>query len=325
MADFRFYNVIFFSVLSSLYNISQTGSSTFLSDGDLPIAFLETEDDFENRIPELSYYNIFVAQSPSGEKKRVKEFRDLNTEHPISRFYSEIEKRSLATCTHLYVTPIVNKISLEGRVKLRKTASAQYVKQVVNNNIYSFLDINNDFNKEVLLSNIIGIIEENVDVVNVPGINFQAVEPTPFYTSAGLTTRQIFSTDYATWKSIVEPNIEGFLTDSDFQEKRNVILLALWDGLISSVQFPKLTYQIETLTYRKLYDAFKDVQNTTYWVGGGLAGLETTKEYQDIVYSIVNDLSPYIIQNSIDDEGNITKYSIGSEISQIRINLTYGY
>lgn len=84
----------------------------------------------------------------------------------IVKLIDELETRSQISTKHIYISPIIHRFKLAGNISMRSLFDLEQTKLDINNNLYEFLDINNDFNKPLYISNIIEIIEQHPAVVH---------------------------------------------------------------------------------------------------------------------------------------------------------------
>lgn len=194
LANFRFFNVMFFTLLGSIYKFPPDGVYGYLDDDQIQNAYLETSADFSSVIesvsgvvsadgyPEQVYFNVLVKELPKPEVQRVADFRALQADHPISLMYDRIEKRAQSTVRPIYISPIVQKFKLKGRVSIGKLEDRVNVRKKVNNNIYEWLNDNADFAVNIQKSNISQLIDVEPEVVN-SNIYFEPVRPTRLITT----------------------------------------------------------------------------------------------------------------------------------------------
>lgn len=193
-ANRRFANHVYFSVLGSLYGktsdgnyfpkeiyrglISQDVENSLNWDG-----FLESFD--YDAYSEQSYFNVLVADSVVGmrdyERMLYEEFFARTNPpytqdqveminrypmgHPVSQLTAMLEARSQLTVKPRYITPIVQEFKLVGQIFVRDFADIESVKRSVENEIYSFLDANVNFNTPIFISHINSIAKNNPDVI----------------------------------------------------------------------------------------------------------------------------------------------------------------
>jgi len=104
----------------------------------------------------------------SGEKSDTIVETKFQTDNngKITQVVDELQKRSQVNVKNIYVSPIIHRFNLVGDIYIKPLYDTQSVRDTIANNIYSWLDINADFNKPLYLSNIVEIIESNDAVIN---------------------------------------------------------------------------------------------------------------------------------------------------------------
>ena len=80
--------------------------------------------------------------------------------------YDKLEKRAQSTVRQIYISPIVQKFKLKGRVSIGKLEDRLQVRKKINNNIYEWLNDNADFSVNIQKSNISQLIDVEPEVVN---------------------------------------------------------------------------------------------------------------------------------------------------------------
>lgn len=177
-ANFRFFNVMFFSCLGSIYKFPPDGIYGILNETQLHDVYLEELEDFSTVVestsgvvsadgyPEQVYFNVLVKELPQPEVQRVEDFRALNPEHPITLMYNKLDKRAQNTVRQIYISPIVQKFKLKGRVSLGKLEDRVGVRKKINNNIYEWLNDNADFAVNIQKSSITDIIQNEPEVIS---------------------------------------------------------------------------------------------------------------------------------------------------------------
>jgi hypothetical protein len=83
----------------------------------------------------------------------------------ITDVVEDLNTRSMMNIKNIYVSPIIQNFNVEGTVYVKSLYDKEEIKKDVNNSIYSWLDLNADFNVPVRVSNITNLIEDNVGIL----------------------------------------------------------------------------------------------------------------------------------------------------------------
>ena len=384
-ANFRFFNVMFFTVLGEMYNFV-SNDYNIKSDTQLHDAHLEESEDFStvsevtsgvvsaDGYPEQAYYNVFIKGQPKVEIQRVADFRSISSTHPISKMYSKLEKRAQTTVRPIYISPIVQKFKLKGRVTIGALEDRNTVRRTINNNIYTWLNDNADFEVDIQKSPIIDIISNETKEVKSTNIYFEPVRPTPLITnlsadpdivdgSAAVTSASIISAvdtaihNYLTCAGFANPTstqasaTSALLSIYDVPSVSSATLVqsastlptsastpvGIWnnqyttlDGTLTDYWFEykahlRAGYISEYTFYNKLIkDIYDDINSNGYLDSSGEA-YEDSQFFKNLIYKLHNDIVPVIRTNILDSEGNINIYSLGNEVAQVEVDLSYVY
>ena len=383
LANFRFFNCMFFTVLGEIYNFV-SNDYNIKNETQLHDSFLEEAEDFStvtesstgvvsaDGYPEQSYFNILVKGQPQTEIKRVEDFRNISSTHPISRMYTKLEKRAQTTVRPLYISPIVQKFKLKGRVTIGALEDRNEVRRKINNNIYTWLNDNADFEVDIQKSPIIDIISNETKEVKSTNVYFEPVRPvqliTTFASDPDIANGSLPSTS-ATLISTINSEIEDYLTDAGFANVRsnetsaNSSLLSIydvpsvsgatlvtsastlptststtpgiWNNPYSDGNFPDFWYEYkahvrvgnisEYTFYNTLINNIYNAINTSGLTDVDSDPYEDSQYFKNLVYKLHNDLTPVIRTSMLDDEGNINIYSLGNEVAQVEVSLSYVY
>jgi len=376
LANFRFFNVAFFSPLGSLYKFPIDQPARNLNDEELHEAFLEEESDFStiaetsagivsaDGYPEQAYFNVMVKESPQPEVKRVSDFRVLNPDHPISEMYDKLDARAQMTVKHIYISPIVQKFKLKGRVTIGKLEDRSLISKKVNNKIYEYLDDIADFNINIDKSNITDIIQGETEVIN-SNIYFEPVVSEKLITTLSADQDIASSTDasnQAQLESIINTQIYDYLTSAGYARIHDSTSLStsglfhifeesvtsavtlgtsgttpkgIWNnphtgGSSSAYQFEDKAHYVvgsinEKTFYQILMKGIYDNVTTSGVVDVGANAWGETQFFKNFTFKLHNDLVGVIRTAMIDSEGNITNYSLNNEIAQVEVDLSYQF
>ena len=232
LANFRFFNIVFFSVLGKLYNFPTNGTFTNITEDDISKSYLELEEDFSvvdattgvvsaDGFPEQAYFNVLVKEVPQPEVQRVKDFRTLNDTHPITTTLNKLDERAQTTVRTIYITPFVQKIKLKGDISIGKLEDRVVIKKTINNRIYEWLNENADFNVKIYKSDIYDLIHDTPEV-KFANIGFEATKPeqliTSWVTDEDVSTKAFDQPTSAAIVSVIESEITTWLDAGGFAQ-----------------------------------------------------------------------------------------------------------
>jgi len=83
----------------------------------------------------------------------------------ITTLVNDLETRSQISVKHIYISPIIHRFNLVGDIQIKSLFDREQTKVEINNLLYEFLDLDNDFNKPLYISNLIEIIEKHPAVM----------------------------------------------------------------------------------------------------------------------------------------------------------------
>ena len=98
----------------------------------------------------------WVAEDQEGREENGK----------ITSVVRDLNSRSQVNIKNIYVSPIIHRFNLVGDVYVKPLYDKEDVKVQVLDDLYSWLDVNADFNQPLYLSNIVEIFENNLGVVH---------------------------------------------------------------------------------------------------------------------------------------------------------------
>jgi len=382
-ANFRFFNVMFFTALGSVYNFI-SNDYNIKNDTQLHDAFLEEAEDFStvtevtsgvvsaDGYPEQAYFNILVKGQPQPEIQRVEDFRVISSTHPISKMYTKLEKRAQTTVRPIYISPMVQKFKLKGRVTIGALEDRNAVRRKINNNIYTWLNDNADFEVDIQKSPITDIISNEYKEVKSTNIYFEPVRPVSSITTLSADPDIAEGSAPETSASVINvinSAISLYLTSAGFanplstQSSATSALLSIYD--IPSVSSATLVQSASTLPtsasstagiwnspyidgtftdfwyeykahlragYISEYTFYNDLIKTIYdnissnsYLDESGEPYEDSQYFKNLVFKLHNDIVPVIRTNMLDEEGNINQYSLGNEIAQVEVDLSYVY
>ena len=361
LANFRFFNIVFFSVMASLYNFPSGGTYTNVSEENIEKSFLELEDDFSivdpqtgvvsaDGFPEQSYFNILVKPDQlQPEVKRVQDYRNENLTHPITTTLNKLDQRAQTTVRTIYITPFLQKMKLTGDISIGKLEDRVTIRKTINNRIYKWLDENADFNSKIYKSDVYDLIHNTVEV-QFANIQFEPNRPEQMITSWELDPDTTTNSDPSTSAVLIDAiktEVYDFLStagnaavsasgvDSSLliNEEFEGFLQAGTSGIASASYNPeKFVYEgkghyVAGLVNEKTF--YQELMANIYnacspsWLDKDANVWRDSQYFRNVMFKLHNDLLPAIRTSIIDKEGDLTKYSLNNEIVQIEIDLNY--
>lgn len=228
----------------------------------------------------------------------------------IIQIINNIKKRSQVTVDTVYVSPIIEKFKLSGTVYVDSLYDLIVVQNQVNDAIYSFLDVNADFNTSVYISNITRLVE-SIAGIKYADISFVPEYPTPIGASFLADVKPIITG----WETFY-----GTTTDYIY----NIISATNFDPTLATERYfydrIKILYN-QLITYPNLFNAFA-----------------VSNDFITVVSALHKDNVQYIRQNLINTNGDIGQeiiqldgvtpkygYTLGSEIPRLKSVLNFSY
>jgi hypothetical protein len=361
VANFRFFNCAFFSVIGSLYKFPSNGTYTYRNDEELLDAYLEKPEDFStisetnvglvsaDGYPEQTYFNMFVKETPQAQVLRLEDYRVSDANHPISILYNKIKTRSQITTKTIYITPIIQKFSLKGTVRLGKLEDKESVKKKINNEVYNFLNEEADFSNKMYISEIYEIIQSFREVKN-SDIYFEPIIPTKTITTWGSDEDMVNGTlpaHTASISAVYDNSIVEYLSDKGYAkiystlnpleideslDIDNITLsgspVGIWNSDFSNPYYfkDKQDKMVSGITERTFYTEL--MKNIYDGLGTGYLDINSepfrdSQYFKNIMYKMHNDILGAIRYGMISKDGNIEKYSLKNEMVQVQIGLNY--
>jgi hypothetical protein len=264
--------------------------------------------------------------------------------------YDRLEKRGQSVINHIYVSPIIQKFTLDGRVTIGKLENREELQRRVNNAIYTWLNENADFAVNIQKSSIYDIIH-NFGGVESSNIYFTAVTPDKLITTWAddpdiqAVHPLLNGATSATLTAAYDTRIQEFISSAGYaqisattgetnlgiNERTTDSLPAPTTGIWNSTfghpwYFEDVGHErVGNVTERSFYtELMKNVYDDLIAVELTDGTLYVESQYfKNIMYKLNNDLKQVIRTSMLDSEGNITGYSFKNEISQVQINLNY--
>ena len=242
------------------------------------------------------------------------------------------------------MSPLIHSFELSGTAYVKSLFDKDEVRRQINNSVYSWLDLNADFNVGIQKSNITQIIEDNSAIVRVDYDIVPTGVPKAFGTSlmndmgaSGISN--IVYTVFGNW--INGGGIYASSLSATEEQFFNVLMKEFDQSLLSGVN----DYTLGTSDILFAYASPVTVNGTEYVIDSKTAideYYQATSMYPDYsgyllrVLSMVRESMSYYIKLNLinrqygnigipDDEG-YGKYSLGSEIPKIdcsKLNYVY--
>lgn len=331
----KLFNIALFSALGSLYNtdidaytakmIGSTDPNTDISDAVLD----DNYNPYEN-LPS-SYFNILIKESVPDELNYV---TNLPPSSKILKVTNKLKNKSQITVKNIYISPFIEEFQMVGQVYIRNFSDVNSTQKAINNSIYEYLNKNADFEVPIYVSNIVEIIENN------PNVIYSDVRIIPFPTS-GVTfdynydTSVINDSDLSSWtpvgnetsaaiENIIRNSINQFL-DSRSSYNYNEIVNIFSNYQVRSVS----EFKLNNITERNFYnELIKDMYESLLALAGGSFATNSfanSENFENIVVKLRNSFDTIIKLNMIDNNGNISRFSLPNQIAKLSINITYLY
>ena len=264
----------------------------------------------------------------------------------LSNLIKKINKKSQLTVRNVYISPIIQKFNLVGNIYIKNFSDREDLHRKIKNSIYSWLDINADFNTPIYISNITELIEE------FPEVLYSNIKFEPFLPSLTEDKEQWFNPKsderiekYGEEKNLIytifDSKIKTFLNDN-LKETIEDEEIFVWEELSS---YKKLVYSNEKTFLRKITERtfFADLVKNIY---DSLSGTKfrDSEDFLNIISDMHKDLIFIIRYNMLDSNGNIAPeyttqvinnvdkilhyrggYSMQNEIVKVNINTNILY
>jgi len=206
----------------------------------------------------------------------------------------KLAERSQITTKSIYISPTIHNIRLTGKVYLNKLSDKDSTMISIKDSIYSWLDKNADFRKNIYISNVIEIIEDFDNVIHAD-VKFEPVSLTvnsSFFNqeSVDIVSNPIYSDEYNQIINLMNNSYDGQYYNDD------LTLKSFWDITSNFYNDLPIVNSFHT-PFRDSIDFLKLI----------------SVAYRDNVHRIQN--------NMIDENGNIVNYTKGNEI--VKLNLEF--
>jgi hypothetical protein len=225
-----------------------------------------------------------------------------------------IQDRSQITTQSIYLSPIIHTFNLSGTVYVNPLYDIATIKTEVEDALYSFYDLNADFNSAIHISELVDIIKNN-NGVKFCDVGFQTVYPSrsdgQSYVAVELA-KPIYTGYWSTlpgyslivlYLQLIANSVAGYQNQLDFTERYLMDLLKQLTDLFYSL-FP---LYFDSNDYLNLCSAIRK---------------DNLRYIRDHLKNPYGNLGEGIIQS---DGSTLYDFSVGSEIIKIRNTLTYSY
>lgn len=159
----------------------------------------------------------------------------------ITDVIGKLDTRAQMNIKNIYVSPIIHNFNLEGNVYVKALHDKEALRTEINNSIYSWLNINADFNMPIRISNIIELIDRN------PGIVYADIKIVPEDITNGVNNKD--NKYYYEWQD---------QTINPYGEELAWVFLSYIDGFLNG-----------TSTY-KTVDELRTFYNSVVFTGAGI-------------------------------------------------------
>ena len=252
----------------------------------------------------------------------------------------KLNERSQVTVRNVYISPIIQKFKLTGKIYAKQLIDKDTVHTSIKNDIYTWLDKNADFNVEINLSNIIDIIQSYPNIVKVD-VKLESDDPVPpdgvsFYHISSDSRIDKYPAELATWRNpylVIADELSNYLSGRTKLTESDII--SLWGVATAKNQSLSWYRNINERTFfnvllKNIYTRLTESTSTT--------SFRDSTDFLDVCSDIHKDLLPIIRYNMLDSNGNIAKeesaittngvddslyyrggYTMGNEIAKISI------
>jgi len=288
---------------------------------------------YENEFTKLLKFNNKVVQPISETYDKY----EMNGK--ITNIISEISKRSQVNVKSVYTSPIIHRVKLCGTVYIKPMFDKIKTLNEIYNSIYSWLDLNADFNKSIYLSNVIENIESHTGVIHadVHFIPEKITNNSAFYSD---TTKDIFAkySQYGNYDNdlyrLVSQKFEEYKkTENNHTERTFYNFVGRLYSDIKKIKNicvdPTLYFCGDVPNYYKFIGEIVDVDNSDRDV---LVNTTINTDFAKVCEQMYRDDKYHITKRLINTKGNIADeynngvqihgYSLGSEIVQIILEKT---
>lgn len=242
------------------------------------------------KLTHLSNFTSAVGIYGKGSSKATLTLNDNSlVSAKIIDVIDKLDVRSQVTIKDIYVSPIIHNFNLTGNIYVNKLADKSNLHRQIKNTIYEWLDKNADFNENVYLSNIIELAE---DYPNVHHVNIQLSGTPVTYTTFNAST-------------------DSLLNKVTYSDETNL-----------QTEFTSFYNTLNTnadLTERTFFEQVKILYNALNSTNPNHTPFRDTDDFITVISNIHKEFLLRIRNNLIDSNGDITGYTLGSEVAKINI------
>ena len=293
-----------------------------------------------NYLDSLEYnLGLYATNQGSAEKVYFTTSNSVISDNIIS-VIDKLNERSQVTVRNVYISPIIQKFKLTGKIYAKQLIDKDTVHTSIKNDIYTWLDKNADFNVEIYLSNIIDIIQSYPNIVKVD-VKLESDNPVPpdgvsFYNINSDSRIDKYPAELATWRNpylVIVDELSNYLSGRTELTESDII--SLWGSVTAKNQSLAWYRNINERTFfnvllKNIYTRLTPSTSTT--------SFRDSTDFLDVCSDIHKDLLPIIRYNMLDSNGNIAKeesaittngvddslyyrggYTMGNEIAKISI------
>src|SRR5574343_161669 len=323
------FNVVLYSVLGTLYNISDTNaveSTVRRIDDTIGPETLHTS-------AVLWGAGVDYFKLNNNPLAAIGEQEALSVNDPITIMNMKLNRKGQITTRAYSLPPIIQYFNLGGKVYVNKLQSLDAVKKKVNNALYNYFDTQADFNVPIYKSNIIDIIESFSEVVyaDVKFTEMDLGNNAPFISNGNSYSGGFAYTsgmDDATRLAVC--GLMDAFTLSWLQSASNGPIVTTDTVTVSGFSFTNYT---DVLTRRPGGLATSALSENNFWkqLAVQLYAIAyaynlnsrtwvQSSQFNDYLIAFNCTLKPFLVVNLIDDYGNIVNYSLKQEIAAINIS-----
>lgn len=266
----------------------------------------------------------------------------------LSNLITNVNKKSQLTVRNVYISPIIQKFNLTGKIYVKALADKEDIHRRIKNDIYTWLNNNANFNTDIYLSNILEWIEKYPEVLYAD-IKLEPFVPTlptgqDRWFNPGSDSRidkVIYASERETIYDIFAQKITNYLSDST-KATSEVTNVTLWEDLPNFVRLvhSKTNYYLRKISERTFYiKLVKEIYDALPTTNPNGTPFRDSQDFLDVISDMHKDLIYIIRYNMLDSNGNIATentvksvdgveksnyyrggYSMRNEIVKITIN-----
>lgn len=326
------FNVVLYSVVGSLYNISDNNfvqsSVRKLDDINEPVTL------FANNVDILWGQGFDYYLLNRSALTAIANQEQLDANNHVTIVNNMLNKKGAITTRAYSISPIIQYFNLCGKVYINKLQPLDSVKRKINNALFNFFDTHADFNVPVYKSNIIEIIESFKEVTYVD-VKLSAMDlgnnaPEIKNLKCSDTANDKFFTEIAdvSIKNNLTTTLDTILTNNWFNGPKTVEVDTV------KVEGSDFTNYNSTVTRIPVeINNYAVMSESSFWndlvpalhAGATNLGIETSNwangnQFQSFITALNCSFKPFLVTNMLDSNGNIVNYTLRQEIPAINIS-----